>query len=133
MSADRDKARPSPESGIRRAHESEKARRLDVAAGVDRVRRYFQHASRDRHTRRMDHHRNGPSFDLLTDDRNSCIGCDVRNAGYHHIIVTLGQLLQFVRVSADGYDDKTGRSEEHTSELQSLMRISYAVFSLKKQ
>src|SRR3546814_10718596 len=28
------------------------------------------------------------------------------------------------------YDD---RSEEHTSELQSLMRISYAVFCLKKQ
>src|SRR3546814_17663248 len=26
-----------------------------------------------------------------------------------------------------------GRSEEHTSELQSLMRISYAVFRLKKQ
>src|SRR3546814_7631855 len=30
-----------------------------------------------------------------------------------------------------GYPDK--RSEEHTSELQSLMRISYAVFCLKKQ
>src|SRR3546814_1339895 len=27
----------------------------------------------------------------------------------------------------------TGRSEEHTSELQSLMRISSAVFCLKKQ
>src|SRR3546814_5712641 len=26
-----------------------------------------------------------------------------------------------------------GRSEEHTSELQSLMRISYAVFCLKKE
>src|SRR3546814_6685482 len=26
-----------------------------------------------------------------------------------------------------------GRSEEHTSELQPLMRISYAVFNLKKQ
>src|SRR3546814_6392880 len=26
----------------------------------------------------------------------------------------------------------SGRSEEHTSELQSLMRISYAVFCLKK-
>src|SRR3546814_4773580 len=26
-----------------------------------------------------------------------------------------------------------GRSEEHTSELQSLMRISYAVFCLKKK
>src|SRR3546814_3422457 len=28
---------------------------------------------------------------------------------------------------------KLGRSEEHTSELQSLMRISYAVFCLKKK
>src|SRR3546814_1919294 len=28
---------------------------------------------------------------------------------------------------------KTERSEEHTSELQSLMRISYAVFCLKKK
>src|SRR3546814_2545373 len=27
---------------------------------------------------------------------------------------------------------ETGRSEEHTSDLQSLMRISYAVFCLKK-
>src|SRR3546814_4664488 len=29
--------------------------------------------------------------------------------------------------------DFVGRSEEHTSELQSLMRISYAVFCLKKK
>src|SRR3546814_8039961 len=29
--------------------------------------------------------------------------------------------------------NKDGRSEEHTSELQSLMRISYAVFCLKKK
>src|SRR3546814_9543496 len=28
---------------------------------------------------------------------------------------------------------RAGRSEEHTSQLQSLMRISYAVFCLKKQ
>src|SRR3546814_10066438 len=35
----------------------------------------------------------------------------------------------------DGGVDQTsaGRSEEHTSELQSLMRISYAVFCLKKK
>src|SRR3546814_5995264 len=31
------------------------------------------------------------------------------------------------------YTDYTFRSEEHTSELQSLMRISYAVFCLKKK
>src|SRR3546814_5352166 len=36
----------------------------------------------------------------------------------------LGQLAEIV---------KPQRSEEHTSELQSLMRISYAVFCLKKK
>src|SRR3546814_1015234 len=35
-----------------------------------------------------------------------------------------------VRPAAGGAE---GRSEEHTSELQSLMRISYAVFCLKKK
>src|SRR3546814_8981459 len=36
---------------------------------------------------------------------------------------------------AGRYDrhDRRGKSEEHTSELQSLMRISYAVFCLKKK
>src|SRR3546814_7980343 len=33
----------------------------------------------------------------------------------------------------DGDPDQPDRSEEHTSELQSLMRISYAVFCLKKK
>src|SRR3546814_5490491 len=32
-----------------------------------------------------------------------------------------------------GFGFRCGRSEEHTSELQSLMRISYAVFCLKKK
>src|SRR3546814_9227069 len=34
---------------------------------------------------------------------------------------------------SDGAPDRQLRSEEHTSELQSLMRISYAVFCLKKK
>src|SRR3546814_6000496 len=33
----------------------------------------------------------------------------------------------------DARQPRRGRSEEHTSELQSLMRISYAVFCLKKK
>src|SRR3546814_10530690 len=38
------------------------------------------------------------------------------------------------RIVADaGYRGHNARSEEHTSELQSLMRISYAVFCLKKK
>src|SRR3546814_2835500 len=51
----------------------------------------------------------------------------------------LGEFLGFERAKivdgfsyADGVDGKL-RSEEHTSELQSLMRISYAVFCLKKK
>src|SRR3546814_3059883 len=37
------------------------------------------------------------------------------------------------RTAADHEQRGDGRSEEHTSELQSLMRISYAVFCLKKK
>src|SRR3546814_2950054 len=46
--------------------------------------------------------------------------------------VTVGSQVsgQVTEVLAD-FNDK--RSEEHTSELQSLMRISYAVFCLKKK
>src|SRR3546814_6065336 len=44
-------------------------------------------------------------------------------------------LLGGLRVTAQtvSYEVFMGRSEEHTSELQSLMRISYAVFCLKKK
>src|SRR3546814_7452894 len=38
-----------------------------------------------------------------------------------------------IRPNAQDFDDFVFRSEEHTSELQSLMRISYAVFCLKKK
>src|SRR3546814_8321873 len=41
-------------------------------------------------------------------------------------LVTDGSAVHFIR------NDAVVRSEEHTSELQSLMRISYAVFCLKK-
>src|SRR3546814_960836 len=37
------------------------------------------------------------------------------------------------RALLDSVSDRGERSEEHTSELQSLMRISYAVFCLKKK
>src|SRR3546814_9224728 len=37
------------------------------------------------------------------------------------------------RCAITGMRARTARSEEHTSELQSLMRISYAVFCLKKK
>src|SRR3546814_7822057 len=59
--------------------------------------------------------------------------------GYKGVIQALGRSFgdfnQEPWISLSG-DDRTGavtRSEEHTSELQSLMRISYAVFCLKKK
>src|SRR3546814_1489254 len=48
----------------------------------------------------------------------------------------IGQPWRRLRVDrrlADEADVGFARSEEHTSELQSLMRISYAVFCLKKK
>src|SRR3546814_10541998 len=51
-------------------------------------------------------------------------------------LVPAGKPVDCIQLSAirstDVRDDRT-RSEEHTSELQSLMRISYAVFCLKKK
>src|SRR3546814_1031726 len=45
-----------------------------------------------------------------------------------------GARAQQIATLGRGHDDASrGRSEEHTSELQSLMRISYAVFCLKKK
>src|SRR3546814_8302187 len=42
----------------------------------------------------------------------------------------LNSMMAFVALQNQSY---ARRSEEHTSELQSLMRISYAVFCLKKK
>src|SRR3546814_1480487 len=57
-----------------------------------------------------------------------------------HVDHRARQLLDIVdRLGVRGRDQRErpafrpGRSEEHTSELQSLMRISYAVFCLKKK
>src|SRR3546814_8070954 len=41
--------------------------------------------------------------------------------------------LEMMLFEPGGEDARHARSEEHTSELQSLMRISYAVFCLKKK
>src|SRR3546814_10024086 len=42
-------------------------------------------------------------------------------------------VLMGIAITGMHYTGMAARSEEHTSELQSLMRISYAVFCLKKK
>src|SRR3546814_5881683 len=68
-------------------------------------------------------------------------------ASGHVVALTEGDEQLFTTVEMLGVQDRIGarfikglhqgahlvRSEEHTSELQSLMRISYAVFCLKKK
>src|SRR3546814_10807489 len=54
-------------------------------------------------------------------------------AFYASIIKTLQDVAGY-QLTQPGHKPEPGkRSEEHTSELQSLLRISYAVFCLKKK
>src|SRR3546814_7359867 len=73
------------------------------ATGVDARQAFHQHSRRQ-----IPHH---PTQQTENEDRQQQAG-----TGNTHV-----------------YRYRVGRSEEHTSELQSLMRISYAVFCLKKK
>src|SRR3546814_6375223 len=60
----------------------------------------------------------------------------VRNAGMVISLATRPVLFALARALGEAWPadvSRDSRSEEHTSELQSLMRISYAVFCLKKK
>src|SRR3546814_7385298 len=56
-----------------------------------------------------------------------------RRAGRHHRVVRRAVAALVRHRSRIRPAVAAGRSEEHTSELQSLMRISYAVFCLNKK
>src|SRR3546814_1872921 len=91
-------------------------------------------------------------FPYTTLFRSGRAGHDRHLAGERAVAVRAGELRLLQRpvlevedvllldrpVAAEGLGlldraEGVGRSEEHTSELQSLMRISYAVFCLKKK
>src|SRR3546814_5853872 len=62
--------------------------------------------------------------------------CSMSRVSANSIIPEKRRWLVFVYFAQTSGFDRPGnnvRSEEHTSELQSLMRISYAVFCLKKK
>src|SRR3546814_1826943 len=71
-----------------------------------------------------------PWSNVLANPRFGCVASE-SNTGY-----TWAENAHEFRLTPwhdDPVSDPGGRSEEHTSELQSLMRISYAVFCLKKK
>src|SRR3546814_3077866 len=84
----------------------------------------------------------GPPRHGPTDDLPHIMGAEGFGAvgrhclcGNSHRSVEAVLFRKFLRADYRGRraaGGRAGRSEEHTSELQSLMRISYAVFCLKK-
>src|SRR3546814_9223222 len=76
---------------------------------------------------------------LLTDDVNERRGPQhfhTGDAGPYFRVIAERLASEQLDITADMKFDvrfEENRSEEHTSELQSLMRISYAVFCLKKK
>src|SRR3546814_8807032 len=77
-----------------------------------------------------------PYTTLFRSWRNNSGSCAHSQIGADHLGHAIGQRL--VRMHAVHEQIAVirlgvSRSEEHTSELQSLMRISYAVFCLKKK
>src|SRR3546814_3223036 len=99
---------------------------VDLARDVGQVQRFF-----DRGVAAADH---GHVL-LLVEE--AVAGRAGGNAAALELLLRLQP--QVLRRGAGGDDQRVGgvvavvRSEEHTSELQSLMRISYAVFCLKKK
>src|SRR3546814_4764756 len=70
---------------------------------------------------------------LLSFTGSPGVGWDLKaKAGKKKVVLELGGNAAVI-VDKDADLDHALRSEEHTSELQSLMRISYAFFCLKKK
>src|SRR3546814_1753319 len=75
---------------------------------------------------------------MLAAQKKKCWYCGTKLTAYH-----VDHRIPLARGGSNGPENlviacpacnlSKGRSEEHTSELQSLMRISYAVFCLKKK
>src|SRR3546814_8106246 len=90
-----------------------------------RLARIAQHKLRQRHSGilMLDHSRTSASL-----KRGSQVGMPIEG-----LALQGDKQLPLGNTAGVGRDTHPLRSEEHTSELQSLMRISYAVFCLKKK
>src|SRR3546814_2541317 len=64
---------------------------------------------------------------------NAAIGAAAAPADYYGTLEPFASHAVYFVVTDRFVNGDPSRSEEHTSELQSLMRISYAVFCLKKK
>src|SRR3546814_4152027 len=83
----------------------------------------------------------GNRFDVVIRDRDGSTrrieGIEMPMPGRHNVLNAMAAIGVALHLGIDDATIQKGfaqfRSEEHTSELQSLMRNSYAVFCLKKK
>src|SRR3546814_1089276 len=61
------------------------------------------------------------------------LGCDIAQGYLFSRAISAERVPAWLRKWSQNLPGWSKRSEEHTSEIQSLMRISYAVFCLKKK
>src|SRR3546814_3592502 len=97
--------------------------RLDIALRIDRravVQHFEMHMRSSGTSGRTDAGDHLPARHLVTD------------VDQHLAVMTIARRITVAVIDLHQIA-VAGRSEEHTSELQSLMRISYAVFCLKKK
>src|SRR3546814_5165919 len=79
-------------------------------------------------------HRRSPIIAALTEDQRQLVApAVVGETQVDEARTGDARLGHFIELAEFGDEQVGERSEEHTSELQSLMRISYAVFCLKKK
>src|SRR3546814_7548704 len=98
-------------------------------AGVDGPAGLVAHAPALESARahRLDHRVSTP--DEVEEHLAATVGAEIE----HHRPLAPADVEVHERGALDDGPRRLPRSEEHTSELQSLMRISYAVFCLKKK
>src|SRR3546814_5732536 len=106
------------------AHQAAPKRDLLLGIGGQACRPLIKLMAHFKHFGNLTHTRLDPGFgDFAIAQRKAQI------LAYRHGVVNNGKLEYLSDIARLG----RSRSEEHTSELKSLMRISYAVFCLKKQ
>src|SRR3546814_5869317 len=105
---------------------------LDQGAPIDLV---GKRGGRTPIFRAVENRRNA-QFDLLVEAGADIRRTDSMGNSLLHVAAQVNdadRILQLVEIGADPSATNSRRSEEHTSELQSLMRISYAVSCSKKK
>src|SRR3546814_5024773 len=111
-------------------HKPGPTRRSSELLGAQRGQRLDQHGGLDRHVQRAD---DACALQRLRRAEFLAQGHQAGHFGFGDVDLAAAVIGQ--RDVADHIVfalDNGGRSEEHTSDLQSLMRTSYAVFCLKK-